>query len=91
MGSECEFADFSEALLDRLLVGLRDEQLVSELLVKENLTLENAIKEVLAREQAAKEAHLMNSSNVVELKDTNKVSYKKSRNKAVVPSLQNIK
>ena len=74
-GAECEYTNFNEALLDRLLVGLRDEKLVFELLVKENLTLDIAIKEVLGREQARKEAHLMNS---VGNEAVNKVSYQKS-------------
>ena len=77
VGAECEYTNFNEALLDRLLVGLRDEKLVFELLVKETLTLDIAVKEVLGREQARKEAQLMNScSGGRDL--VNKVSYKKS-------------
>ena len=81
VGSECEFPNFAEAIMDWLLVGLRDEKLVSELLVKDNLTLELAIKEVLAKEQAIKEAQMMKSSNVRDSANKVGVAFKSKHSK----------
>ena len=64
IGADCAFDNFDDALLDRLLVGLKDEKLVSELLVKTDLTLDVAIRETLAREQAQKEAQMMHKDTV---------------------------
>ena len=63
LANECEFGtNYNEALLDQILCGLKDEKLVSELLVKTDLDLETAIREALIREQAEKEAQGMHGS-----------------------------
>ena len=63
LANECEFGtNYNEALLDQILCGLKDEKLVSELLVKTDLDLETAIREALNREQAQKEAQGMHGS-----------------------------
>ena len=57
VGSWCEFADFNnKAMLDNLLVGMSDEQLVEELLQVAILTWKKAQMEAFSREQTNKEA-----------------------------------
>ncbi|KAL5248359.1 hypothetical protein ACHWQZ_G017516 [Mnemiopsis leidyi] len=48
-------------ILVQMLVGLKDQKVVSELLTKAELTLTSAVKEALSREQANKEAQFMSS------------------------------
>ncbi|KAL5258791.1 hypothetical protein ACHWQZ_G009300 [Mnemiopsis leidyi] len=62
IANECEFTNYEEAILDQLLVGLKDQKVVSELLTKAELTLTSAVKEALSREQANKEAQFMSST-----------------------------
>ena len=49
-------------ILVQMLVGLKDQKVVSELLTKAELTLTSAVKEALSREQANKEAQFMSST-----------------------------
>ncbi|CAI5782902.1 Hypothetical predicted protein [Podarcis lilfordi] len=48
----CEFWDLDDALLDRIVCGVRDEKLQCHFLAKSNLTLKLAIKEAQAAEAA---------------------------------------
>ncbi|CAI5799292.1 Hypothetical predicted protein [Podarcis lilfordi] len=48
----CEFRDLDDALLDRIVCGVRDEKLQCRFLAKSDLTLKQAIEEAQAMEAA---------------------------------------
>ncbi|CAI5780662.1 Hypothetical predicted protein [Podarcis lilfordi] len=48
----CEFRDLDDALMDRIVCGVRDIHLQRRLLAKPDLTLQKAIEEAVASEAA---------------------------------------
>ncbi|CAI5791650.1 Hypothetical predicted protein [Podarcis lilfordi] len=47
---QCEFRDLDDALMDRIICGVRDIHLQRRLLAKPDLTLQKAIEEAVASE-----------------------------------------
>uniref|UniRef100_A0A670I1V5 CCHC-type domain-containing protein n=1 Tax=Podarcis muralis TaxID=64176 RepID=A0A670I1V5_PODMU len=59
----CEFRDLDDALMDRIVCGVRDIHLQRRLLAKPDLTLQKAIEEAVASEAAERSAQEIRKSS----------------------------
>ncbi|KRZ91539.1 LanC-like protein 2 [Trichinella sp. T8] len=59
----CNFSDLEIMLRDRLVIGLRDEELQLRLFFRKNLTFESALEEVLSAEAAAQHTREVRASD----------------------------
>ncbi|XP_037930860.1 uncharacterized protein K02A2.6-like [Teleopsis dalmanni] len=88
LSQDCNFNDLEEMLRDRLVCGMRDENLQKRLLANDQLTLKIAQEEAIASETAQKNATELKTS--ASLPVLNKISNNKVKpNRAPVDHVQN--
>ena len=86
LSEHCGFTDLSDALKDRLVCGLRNEQIQKKLLTEKDLEYDSALSTALAMETAAKDAiELRKHQSVHKVKVTPKSHQEKNKVKGTKP------